>query len=69
MLELNAFLQGDVKEDGEHVPDSDIKSLTISPGFGWSNDKIRTLFVYQRAIAGTNVDVNDSFVLTFVYTF
>ncbi len=69
MLEFNAFVQGDRKADGNYISDSNISYLNISPGFGRSNDKIQTLFAYQRTIAGTNTDVNDSFVFTFVYTF
>ncbi len=37
MLEFNGFLQGDKKEDGEKVPSSDIKYLSVAPGIGWSN--------------------------------
>lgn len=69
MLEANGFLQGDRKEEGEKIPDSDIKYLTVSPGIGWSCDKIQTLLSYQRVVTGTNTDANDSIVLTCVYTF
>ena len=69
MFEANATLQGDRREDGRRIPASDVNSLVISPGFGWSNDKIQTLFAYQQTIAGTNTDVNDSFVFTLIYTF
>lgn len=69
MLELNAFVQGDSKENNSRVPDSDIKSLAITPGIGWSNDTIQTLLAYQRTLVGTNADVNDSLIFTFVCTF
>jgi len=69
MFEFNGFLQGDKKEDGENVPASDIKYLSITPGIGWSNDNIQTLLAYQRTITGINTDANDSVVLTFVYAF
>lgn len=69
MLECNGFLQGDKKEDGERIPASDIRYLTIAPGIGWSNKKIQTLLAYQRTLTGTNTDANDSIVFTFAYTF
>ncbi len=69
MFELNGFVQGDRKESGNRIPDSNINSLTIAPGIGWSNNKIQTLLAYQRTLAGTNTDVNDSIVFTFVCTF
>ena len=69
LAELNGFSQGDKKEDGSYVPASDINSLTMNFGIGWSKDALQTLFAYQRTLAGTNADVNDSFVFTFIYTF
>jgi hypothetical protein len=69
MFEFNGFLQGDKTAGGEKVPASDVGYLTISPGIGWSNEKIQALLAYQRVVAGTNTDANDSVVLTFVYTF
>lgn len=69
MLEFNGFLQGDKKEDGNKTPGSDIKYLTIAGGTGWSCAKIQTLLAYQKTMAGTNTDANDSVVFTFVYTF
>jgi hypothetical protein len=69
MLEFNGFLQSEKKQDGEKIPLSTVRYLTVSPGIGWSNEKIQTLLAYQRTIAGTNTDANDSVVLTFVYTF
>ena len=68
-LELNGFLQGDIKEEGEMVPSSDVKYLVVSPGLGWSNDKIQALLAYQRTVSGTNTDATDALVITFVYTF
>lgn len=69
MFECNGFMQGDKKSDGELVPSSDIKYLNAAGGIGWSCEKIQALLAYQRTLAGTNTDVNDSIVFTFVYTF
>jgi len=69
MLETNFFKQGDRRYDGYLVPASDAGYMLISPGIGWSDKKIQTLIAYQRTLAGTNVDVNDSLVFTFTYTF
>ncbi|MCM8794117.1 MAG: transporter [Candidatus Omnitrophica bacterium] len=69
MLEFNGFLQGDKEEDGEKIPASNINYLATAVGIGWSNEKIQTLFAYQRILNGTNTDANDSLVLTFVYNF
>lgn len=69
MLEANGFLQGDKWRNGERTPSTDIRYLTIAPGLGWSCDKIQILLAYQRVVIGTNTDVNDSVVLTGVYTF
>jgi len=69
MLEGNFFSQGDTREAGELTPASDSASVVVSPGLGWSNEKIQCLLAYQRVILGTNTDVNDSVVATFVYGF
>ena len=69
MVECNGFIQGDRKADGQLVPASDAQYLNIAPGVGWSCDKIQMLLAYQRTLAGTNVDVSDSIIFTFVYTF
>ena len=69
MFELSSLVQGDVKWDGASVPATDQNFLILSPGFGWSNEKVQTLFAWQRTVAGTNVDVNDSLVLTVAFTF
>lgn len=69
MIEGNGLLQGDRKERGEFVPGTDMKSFVVSPGIGWSNETIQTLLAYQRVVAGTNADANDSVVLTFAHTF
>jgi len=69
MFEVNNLLQGDKWVDGSRVPSSDIRYITICPGIGWSCDKIQFLLAYQRIVAGTNTDANDSVVLTGVYTF
>jgi len=69
MGEVNGLSQTDKKVNGGMVPASDSGSLAFASGIGWSNDRIQTLIAYQRTLLGTNVDANDSFVLTFIYTF
>lgn len=69
MLECNFFKQGDRRYDGYLLPASDVGQMLICPGIGWSDEKIQTLIAYQRTLAGTNADVNDSIVFTFIYTF
>ncbi len=69
MLEANGLIQGDEEEDGRTEPDSRVRSLTLCPGVGWSNDRVQTLLAYQRVVAGVNTDAADSVVLTCVYTF
>jgi hypothetical protein len=68
-FEANGFLQGDKRENGTSSSDSNINYLAIAPGIGWSSGLIQTLIAYQRVVAGTNTDANDSVVFTFVYTF
>jgi hypothetical protein len=69
MAEANAFFQGDIKEDGVRIPNSNVKYLIISSALGWACDKFQILLGYQRVVMGTNTDANDSVVLTCVYTF
>jgi hypothetical protein len=69
LLETNMYIQGDTREDGELVPASDTFSMFLVPGIGWSNDRLQVLVAYQRTIAGTNVDCDDSVAVTVVYTF
>ena len=69
MLECNWLKQGDRRYDGYLLPASDVGQMLLCPGIGWSDEKIQTLIAYQRTLAGTNVDVNDSLVFTFTYTF
>ncbi len=69
MMEANAFFQGDIKEDGVRIPNSNVKYLIISPALGWACDKFQILLGYQRVVMGTNTDANDSVALTCVYTF
>lgn len=69
LCEINGFIQGDTQEEGDRIPGTDTGYVVFAPGIGWSNDKIQTLFCYQRVLAGTNCDANDSVALTFVYTF
>src|SRR3990167_8474883 len=68
-FEFNGFLQADKKQNGEKTPATDAAYLILSPGIGWSNQKIQTLLAYQRTLTGTNTDANDSVVFTCVYTF
>ena len=69
MLEGNGLYQGHTKTSGVINPESDVRSLTVAPGIGWSNDRIQTLIAYQRTVSGRNTDANDAVVATFVYTF
>lgn len=69
VIEANGFIQGDRKANNNFVPASDAQYLNIASGVGWSCHKIQTLLAYQRTVAGTNVDVNDSVIFTFVYSF
>lgn len=69
MVEFNALQQGDRREDGSLVPASDVGAMTIASGIGWSSPAIQTLVAYQRTLGGTNFDVKDSIVFTFVRTF
>jgi hypothetical protein len=69
MLEANGYLQGDTWSDGERAPGTSTQYLNISPGIGWSNDKIQTLIAYQRTLIGKNTDANDSVILTCIYNF
>jgi hypothetical protein len=69
LLEANGSFQKDIWQDGGRVPATASNYLTVSPGIGWSSDKVQLLLAYQRVVLGTNADANDSVVLTGVYTF
>jgi hypothetical protein len=69
MLEINGLWQGDRRGNGALVPGSDQYSLVLGTGIGWSCKRVQTLLAYQRTLAGTNVDVNDSLVFTFACPF
>jgi hypothetical protein len=69
MLESNGYLQGDIWQDGQRTASTAVNYLTISPGIGWSSDRMQLLLAYQRVVLGSNTDANDSMVLTGVYTF
>lgn len=69
ILEANGYLQGDMRQDGQRSVSTATNYLTISPGIGWSCDKVQFLMAYQRVVLGSNTDANDSVVLTGVYTF
>lgn len=69
VLEVNGLTQGNKKQAGMNIPNSNIKYLTIVPGIGWSNEVIQILLAYQRTLIGTNSDANDSIVVDFVYIF
>jgi len=68
-FEFNGFLQADKNQNGEKTPATDAAYLILSPGIGWSSEKIQMLLGYQRTLTGTNTDANDSVVFTCVYTF
>jgi hypothetical protein len=69
MLEANGYVEGDTWQDGARTPSTDSNYLIISPGIGWSCDKVQFLLAYQRVVAGVNTDANDSVVLTGCYAF
>jgi hypothetical protein len=69
ILEANGSLQGDIWQDGQRAASTAQNYLTVSPGIGWSCDRVQLLLAYQRVVAGVNTDANDSVVLTGVYTF
>lgn len=69
MFEVNGYLQGDKREEGEKVSGSDVRYLILSPGIGWSNDLVQFILAYQRVALWVNADANDSVVLTAVFTF
>lgn len=69
LLEFNGLVQGDTKEDGDNIDDSNVGYLIGGLGIGWSKKKIQTLLAYQRTLLGTNTDANDSVIFTFVYKF
>jgi hypothetical protein len=69
LVEATGFIQGDRREDGYLTPATDVKYLNLIAGLGWSDSKIQMLVAYQRTVAGTNVNVDDSVIATFVYTF
>jgi hypothetical protein len=69
LLETNYFWQGDQKRNGILAPSTDSSSLLLVPGIGWSSEKVKALICYQRTIAGTNANVNDSFAFTLICTF
>jgi len=68
-FEIDGFIQGDRKENGSRVQDSAVNYLIISPGIGWSCKRAQWLFAYQRVVLGSNVDANDSFIITCVIPF
>ncbi len=69
MMEFNGFMQGDKREDNALTPGSNVGYLNAASGVGWASDAIQLLLVYQRTLAGTNIDVNDSLIFSFSYTF
>lgn len=69
LFEGNGLAQCNRRENGKRIHDSDVRSFIICPGIGWSCEKIQTLLAYQRVVAGTNTDANDSIVFSCVYSF
>ena len=69
LFETNFYQQGDQRDDGEYMSDTNANFVQLVPGIGWSCEKFKVLFCYQRTIAGKNTNVNDSFACTLIYTF
>ncbi|HOW28235.1 MAG TPA: transporter [Elusimicrobiota bacterium] len=69
MLELNGLEQGDVREDGRRVEGTALRSVSMGPGLGWSNEDLQTLLSYQRTVAGKNVEASEGLYFTCLYTF
>ena len=69
LAEANGLVQGDSKENGYLTPSTAAGYLNLTAGLGWSDNRIQMLIAYQRTVAGTNVDVKDSVIATFSYTF
>lgn len=69
MLECNGSVQGDTKEDGKKIRDSDNDSFVTTIGVSWGMDRIQALLGYQRTLLGTNTDANDAGVFTVVIPF
>jgi hypothetical protein len=69
MTEVNGLIQGDEKDRGAYIPDTEHNSLTTVSGIGWSNNKIQMLIGYQRLWVGSNVQATDSVVGMFIYNF
>lgn len=69
LFEANGFYQGKTDLDGTKVDNSNSEYLMLTPGIGWSNDKVQTLLAYQRIVSGKNTDAIAALVLTLVYTF
>jgi len=69
MMELNNLSQGDKRVNGAMVPDSNVRSLSLAPGVGWSNDRIQMLIEYQRTMWGVNQFASDTMAITFTYAF
>jgi hypothetical protein len=69
MVEANGLIQGDRREDGYLTPSTAVSFLSLVAGLGWSDERIQMLISYQRTLAGTNVDVDNSVIATFTYTF
>ena len=69
MAEANGLIQGDSRENGYLAPLTSVSSLNLVAGLGWSDEKIQMLVAYQRTVSGTNMNVYDSVVATFIYTF
>lgn len=69
MMECNGSVQGDTKEDGKKIRNSDTASFVTTVGVGWGTDRVQTLFGYQRTLMGTNTDANDAGVFTVVIPF
>ena len=69
LFEANSFYQGKTDLDGAKIDDSNSEYLMLTPGIGWSTDKVQTLLAYQSIVSGKNTDATEALVLTMVYTF
>ncbi len=69
MLEFNGFKQGETEWNGVFAIDTNSEYMLMAPGIGWSNEKIQTLIAWQRTLSGTNIDKNNTLVLTAVFGF
>jgi len=61
--------QGGKRLDGDKASDTGQGSLIFSTGIGYSRENWQLLIGYQRTLAGTNVNANDTVAGTVIITF